>query len=1312
MVKESDQLDLREENGVKDLIFFVNGQKRVIKSGTIDSRMTLAVYLRDHLRLTGTKIGCNEGGCGACTVMISDQHPLRKELRHYSVNACLMPICAVFGKAITTVEGISTERALHPVQERLAKCHGSQCGYCTPGFVMAMYSLLRNHPKPSIEQIDDTIQGNLCRCTGYRPILEAFYSFAEKLKLTDLTDCAKYDPTQELLFPSELKINNLHQQSFVYESNQHFWFQPTTLHHLLALKRKYPNARIVSGNSEVGVEQKWRFVESKRRINPKQIPELNQVELLSDSISIGAALSLSEVTYELKLLKAKLAASQCGVIDLFLEMMPYFAGKHIRNVATIAGNIITASPISDLNPIWMATGAKLVLQSESSGVRVVDLDENFFVGYRRTTINQEEIVKAILLPLSKQNEHLAVYKQAQRRDDDIAIVTGAFKVKIDPVTKRIENISIAYGGMAPVTKFAKITCETLQKKKFERSVLDFGMEKLREEFALSAEVPGGMPRYRQALALSFFFKFYLKTMSELENKVEEKQLHSESLKATQLYQEVPKDQNETDAVGKPMVHQSGFKHTTGKAIYTTDVIVPDCLHGVLVLAPITFGTLHELDPSEALKLPGVVQFYSASDLPDKKLGFVNDTPVFVSEEISYYCQPVGMILAEDHETARRAANLVKVRCTEKPNPILTIEEALSANAFMGPQFKVLSQMSEGKEEHEEIDWSKYDRVVKGECRTGAQEHFYLETQNCIAIPLEDDEIEMVVSTQGVSDIQSDVSKILGIPKHKIFSKVRRVGGAFGGKEAASSLCAVPAAFAAMKLRRPVRFYLERYDDMAITGTRHPFRFDYEAAISKDNKLLDLKVHSYSNGGFSEDLSLAVATRAIVSMDSVYKIKNADLYAQVLRTNLASSTAFRGFGAPQGMFCMETVLKHLAEKFDLDVDQFREDNMYKEGEMTPCGMILYKCNARRTWTECKEFSKYEQKKEEVKLFNSQNEFKKRGVYMVSTKFGIGMGEKPFLNQAGCLILVYCDGSVLISHAGMEMGQGLHIKILQIASRCLNIPIEMIHIQETSSDKVPNTTPTVASLGSDLNGEAVKDACSQLLSRLKPYMDSNPTGKWVDWVVSAYFDRVLLSATGMGRNKCDPINFETGKGGKHFAYCVYGTACCVAEVDCLTGDHRLLSTDIVMDIGDSINPAIDIGQIEGAFTQGYGLFTMEEIKVRPNGMRLTRGPGVYKIPSADDAPCAFNVSLLRDSGNPYAIFASKAVGEPPLFLGSAAFFAIREAVRAYRIQNGRTDYFSFDAPATPERIRMACEDVITEKIPQLPPDNTYTPWTVTL
>uniref|UniRef100_A0A0M3K673 Xanthine dehydrogenase (inferred by orthology to a D. melanogaster protein) n=1 Tax=Anisakis simplex TaxID=6269 RepID=A0A0M3K673_ANISI len=978
--------------------------------------------------LTGTKIGCNEGGCGACTVMISDVDPLDGKIRHYSANACLTPVCAVFGKAVTTVEGIGNTSLLHPVQERLAKAHGSQCGFCTPGFIMAMYTLLRNNSHPTIAEIDEAIQGNLCRCTGYRPILEAFYSFSvtedniikksdqaesfcslgeqccrnkskinvcgrnEIKKLSNFDDCKQYDPSQQIIFPPELKVERYEQRSFELHHNELHWYQPSSLTHALFLKKQLANSRIIAGNTEVGVEMKFRFIEIKHAINLKQ---------------------------------------------------------------TIAGNIVTASPISDLNPVWMSVNASVVLMSQERGSRTVFLDESFFIGYRKTIVKADEILVGIWIPYSNEvfvdlldtfnirhcsNQYVKAFKQAQRREDDISIVTSSMMVQFNEnAPHTVDSMRIAYGGMAPTTKLAICTNKSLRGRRWDEELLNDGISELNAEFDLPVDVPGGMAKYRQALALSFFHKFYIYVKEQIQsndNWIVGKDRcnidHPEQkLISSQIFQDVPKTQSNIDPIGRPFMHQSGIKHTTGEAKYCDDYHPQDALSMVLVLSPIACGTLNSVDWSEALRQQGVRGYVDHHDVRDNAmLGHANDTPIFVKDKISYHCQPVGAIVADDHETARRAANLVIMNYTEQ-KPIVTIEEAVKNDSYlMTDPFVVKSCLTEDYGDHDAVtdDWSKYDHVVEGSVRIGGQEHFYFETQNCIVIPGEGDEMEVISSTQGVDDVQLTP---------------------------------------------------ERYDDMAISGTRHPFKCNYKVGVNKDGKLLNVNAELLSNCGHSNGSAFSInissidsySERAIVHFDNVYRFPNAEIGGRMCRTNLASNTAFRGFGGPQGMFATETMMLQIAEQCGFDVNEIRGKNLYKEGECTPFGMHLRQCNIRRCWDECFELSDYRKRLTDIKHFNRaaedghsrSNKFIKRGIYVTPTKFGIGFGLKQ-LNQAGALVHIYRDGSVLISHGGMEMGQGLHTKMMQA-------DISKVHICDTSTDKVPNASPTAASVGSDANGLAI-------------------------------------------------------------------------------------------------------------------------------------------------------------------------------------------------------------------------------------------------
>lgn len=456
-----------------------------------------------------------------------------------------------------------------------------------------------------------------------------------------------------------------------------------------------------------------------------------------------------------------------------------------------------------------------------------------------------------------------------------------------------------------------------------------------------------------------------------------------------------------------------------------------------------------------------------------------------------------------------------------------------------------------------------------------------------------------------------------------------------------------------------------------------------------------------------DLSLSVMERALFHMENSYLIPNIRGRGFLCRTHLPSNTAFRGFGGPQGMMVCEDWINAIALKLNRRAEEIRALNLYSEGEQTPYNQVLEGLTLKRCWSECLDRAKIQECRDQIEDFNRKNRWTKRGLAVVPTKFGIAF-TAVFLNQAGALVHIYTDGSVLLAHGGTEMGQGLHTKMVQVCSRALGVPISKIHICETSSHTVANTSPTAASASSDLNGAAVIQACKDLIQRLQPYKDRDPEGSWESWVKAAYFDRVNLSANGFYRTPDLGYDFETNSG-RAFNYFSYGVCCSEVEVDCLTGAHKNLRSTIVMDVGHSLNPALDVGQVEGAFVQGVGLFTLEQLLYSPDGVLLTRGPGAYKIPAFGDIPTKLQVSLLRDAPNDKALFSSKAVGEPPLFLAASVFFAIKDAIAAARLEAGLSGPFRLDSPATAERIRIACVDRFTEMCPAAEP-GTYKPWSV--
>ncbi|XP_076100385.1 xanthine dehydrogenase/oxidase-like isoform X2 [Mytilus galloprovincialis] len=1321
------------------LVFYVNGKK--VEDPDPDPGYTLLFYLRKKLCLTGTKLGCGEGGCGACTVMVSKYLPDTKTVKHFSANACLIPICSLHGMAVTTVEGIgSIQNGLHPVQERIAKSHGSQCGFCTPGIVMSMYTLLRNNPQPTGAEMENAFEGNLCRCTGYRPILEGFKSFTKEFcqmgescckntgKCSDgvvengiengqTSEYLPLDSTQDPIFPPELRTDQFDVETISFKGEKVEWYRPTTLKQLLELKGKHPQAKLVIGNTEVGLEVKLKNMNYPVIIGCTHIPELNQITKLDNGVKFGSSVTLTDIENTLKTLIKELPDHQTRVFQAIVEILRWFAGHQIRNVAAVGGNIITASPISDLNPLFLAAGAVLEVESADGSKRNITMNDKFFLGYRKTALKSDEVLLNVTVPFTKKNEYFGGYKQANRREDDIAIVNAGFRVLFEDNTNVIKEMSMAFGGMAPTTVMAVKTMKEVVGRKWDESLIDDVCRLMADDLQLTPGAPGGMVEYRRTLTTSFFFKFYLTTQLQLQQqksgpskKVPKSftsatpNFHRDASKGSQIYEEVAPGQLPQDAVGRPLTHLSAMKQATGEAIYVDDM---PSIEGELYLALVTSTQAHakllKVDPTKALSMTGVVDFISHKDVPGHNTWGVIPEESFASTEVLCIGHIIGAVIADTQAHAQAAAKAVDIEY-EKLDSIITIKEAIAKNSYWTEAKTVnCGDIVKGFEQA--------DHVIEGEVHVGGQEHFYLETNATLAVPKnEDGEMELFVSTQNPTETQMVVAETLGVAANKILVRVKRLGGGFGGKETRSICLTTPVALAAYRLKKPVRCMLDRDEDMLITGTRHPFLGQYKVGFTKEGKVVAADVNLYNNAGCTFDLSGAVLEQALLMFENCYKIENLRLTGYVCKTNIPSNTAFRGFGTPQSMLVTETFMDEISGSLDHSPEQVRKLNMYNEGDLTHFGQVVEDCNVRKCWEECKDRSEFIKRKRDVEIFNSENRWKKRGICMIPTKFGIAY-TATFLNQAGALVMVYRDGSVLVTHGGVEMGQGLHTKMIQVASRVLKIPTTKIHISETSTNTVPNTSATAASASSDLNGMAVKVACQTILERIEPYINANPKGTWEDWVNSAYFDRVSLSSTGFYKTPgITGFDFEKQEG-RPFNYFTFGASCSEVEIDCLTGDHQVLRTDIVMDVGCSLNPAIDIGQIEGGFMQGYGMMLLEQQKISPDGFLFTRGPSNYKIPGFGDIPVEFNVSLLKGSHNQKAVYSSKAIGEPPLFLSAAVFFAVKDAIRSARVDSKQDINFTLHSPATAERIRMACKDQFTEQFPE-PEEGSYKPWFVNL
>ncbi|XP_060840095.1 xanthine dehydrogenase isoform X2 [Rhopalosiphum padi] len=1283
------------ENITSTLIFFVNGKKVV--EDKADPHWTLLYYLRNKLNLCGTKLGCAEGGCGACTVMVSKYDHIKKSPLHMSVNACLCPVVSLHGCAIITVEGIgNTKTRLHPIQERIAKSHGSQCGFCTPGIVMSVYAMLRSLEKtPDENDLEIALQGNLCRCTGYRPILEGLMTLTicgkisngctmgnkccmktKKIENDDEDMCNSseflpYDPSQEPIFPPELMLTNEFDKEYlIFRGKKTTWYRPTSLLELLELKYKYPNARIVVGNTEIGVEIKFKNCQYPVMIQPNKVSELNIIKKCVKGLIVGAAVTINQLENELKKL---------------IDIIPVHSRKYYNGKSYIGfkSNIFSGS-----------------LSVKKNGIRFLKMDHTFFTGYRRNALHPDEVVIDLFIPFTQKNTFFKSIKQSRRKEDDIALVNAAFYVEIS--NNIVKDAELVFGGMSATAVIAQKTKSLIINSEWSESLLDDVYLELLKDLPLASNAPGGMVAYRKSLVLSLFFKFYLYvcnqlnlTMIDAHHLINGNNVITHNSKYAQYYNIASNSPSPNDAVGKPLVHRSAIQQTTGEAVYCDDIPRrSDELYLAVKTSIHAHAKIISVDYTEALSQPGVVTIVDEKDLPGSRnmVGImpIKDDYVFAREKVVNFGQIICGLVAVDPITAQDAVKLIHVQY-EELKPIITIEEAIKNESYYDGRCAYFEKgcIDQGFKES--------NHSLNGTLRIGGQDHFYLETQCCIAIPMnEHNEIEIISSTQSPNELQESISHCLDIPVNRIVCKTKRLGGGFGGKETKAFTIAAPCAVAAVKTGKSVRCMLDRHEDMLITGGRNPFLCHYRVGFNEHGQIQALDISVYNNGGSSRDLSAGTIERCVTHLTNTYYVPHVRISGYICATNLPSNTAFRGFGAPQGMFFAESIIDHISKELNIDSNAVRAKNFFVNGQITYYNQLISNFTAKNCWDEVLKRSKYTLKSNEIEKFNRMNRWKKRGIAGVPTMYGIGFsGGSKFLNQAGALLLVYIDGSVLLAHGGVEMGQGLHTKMIQVASRALDIPAESIHIKETSTDKVANASPTAGSFSSDLNGMAVLNACEIINARLEPIKKRNPGSSWAKLVKTAYFEKVNLCASGFYANHI--IGTTTDQGTDNYVlYYTSGAAVSVVEVDCLTGDHEVLSTDIVMDVGQSLNPAIDVGQIEGAFMQGYGLFTLEELVYSPKGMLYTRGPGTYKIPGFSDIPKQFTVSLLKGSENPRAVYSSKAIGEPPLFLSASIFFAIKNAIYSAREDAGVTGYFRLDAPATVEKIRMSCKDNITEKL----------------
>ena len=771
------------------------------------------------------------------------------------------------------------------------------------------------------------------------------------------------------------------------------------------------------------------------------------------------------------------------------------------------------------------------------------------------------------------------------------------------------------------------------------------------------------------------------------------------------------------SVAKPLPHDAAHLHVTGAARYVDDIPTPSgTLHLAFGLSTVAKGTITSMDLSAVRAADGVVAVLTADDLPFENdvSPSIHDEPLLATGTVHYVGQPVFAVIASSHLAARKAARLGDISY-EEAEPVLSIDDAIAAGSIFEDGPRIYSK-GDAKSAI-----SKAAHVIDGTLEMGGQEHFYLEGQAALALPQEDGDMLVHSSTQHPTEIQHKVANAIGVAMHGVRVETRRMGGGFGGKESQGNALAVACAIGARLTGKPCKMRYDRDDDMVITGKRHDFRISYRAGFDDQGRIAGVEFLQYARCGWALDLSLPVADRAMLHADNAYHLPNARIESHRLKTNTQSATAFRGFGGPQGVLGIERVVDHIAHHLGLDPLAVRRANYYRAAsalsgdasggsisekakpQTTPYHMPVTDFILHEMTDALVASSDYTARRAAIADWNAANPVLKKGIALTPVKFGISF-TLTHLNQAGALVHVYQDGSVHMNHGGTEMGQGLFQKVAQVAAARFGVDVDVIKITATDTAKVPNTSATAASSGSDLNGMAVQAACDTIRDRMSAFLAElhqstmenvrfddghvHVAGKsytFAEAAALAYQNRISLSATGY--YKTPDLDWDRIKGtGRPFFYFAYGAAVTEVVIDMLTGENRILRADILHDAGASLNPALDIGQVEGAYVQGAGWLTTEELVWDGQGKLRTHAPSTYKIPACSDRPDQFNVALWDAQNRADTVYRSKAVGEPPFMLGISAFMAISDAISA----SGKR-YPALDAPATAERIFGALKAV---------------------
>ncbi|PIN06489.1 Xanthine dehydrogenase [Handroanthus impetiginosus] len=1260
------------------LVFEVNGERFEVKD--LDPSTTLLEFLRTRTRFKSVKLGCGEGGCGACIVLLSKYDPILKKVENFTVSSCLTLVCSINGCSITTSEGLGNSKdGFHPIHQRFAGFHASQCGFCTPGMCMSLFSSLANAQKTNrpqaspgfskltVSEAEKAIAGNLCRCTGYRPIADACKSFAVDVDLEDLGINSFWRKGDI----KEVKVSRLPP----YNEKDH----PCL--YAKELKDEYKSTRLLNSK-----KYSW--------YSPVNIEELQK--LLHSNTVENAALSISKVISYLKeKSKANICASGYLVYTKIADHMEKIASGFIRNSASLGGNLVMAQKKyfpSDIATLLLAMGSSV----------------SILTGHKPKKITIEKFLNRP--PLDPKNVLLSVhipFLEPARVDGSVNSRSTLLFESYHKKGILVNNIQLAFGayGTKHATRAREVE-EYLIGEILSVKVLDEAIKRVKG--AVVSEEGTSHAAYRSSLAVGFLFEFLnsfsgigsseelndslLKGAAKSSNDINISQIGNNSLLLSA--KQVVESSRDYHPVGEPMPKFGAAIQASGESVYVDDIpSPPDCLHGAFIYSTKPIARVKDIS-FKSTPQPAVI---CAKDIPREgenigALTAFGAEPLFAEDLTRFAGDLIALVVADTQKNANLAAKtaLLDYDTEDLDPPILTVEEAVKRSSFFEvPPFICPQEVGDFSKGMAEAD----HKILSAEIKLGSQYYFYMETQTALAVPDEDNCMVVYSSSQCPEFAHRVIARCLGVPEHNVRVLTRRVGGGFGGKAIRAMPVATACALAAHKLGRPVRIYLDRKTDMIIAGGRHPMKITYNVGFKSDGKITALHLNILINAGITADISPIMPNNMMGALKK-YNWGALSFDIKVCKTNHSTKSAMRAPGEVQGSFIAEAIIEHVASSLSMEVDCVRTRNLhtYESLELfygsvsgEPIEFTL-----PSIWDKVARSSKFDQRVETMQRFNHSNIWRKRGISRVP------IVHEVLLRSAPGKVSILWDGSIVVEVGGIEVGQGLWTKVKQVTAYALGLIqcdgaedlVKKVRVVQADTLSLVQGGFTAGSTTSESSCEAVRLCCNVLVERLLPLKEKLQgqmgSVKWNDLILQAHYANVNLAV-----NSFFVPDYSSIK------YLNYGAAVSEVEVNILTGETRILRSDIVYDCGQSMNPAVDLGQIEGAFVQGLGFFMLEEYLTNSDGLVVADGTWTYKIPTIDTIPKQFNVEVLNSGHHKKRILSSKASGEPPLLLAASVHCATRAAIKEARKQlktwgavEGTDPIFQLDVPATMPVVKQLC------------------------